>query len=171
MSESGLGAGVLQRNLRPGVYWGESEDTHPDLLLDSLPTRRSSPSGKSLTGRRYVRSLRAFPSYRANGSTPSVAEGDRVLHRFWMTRPHLRAGLSRATTGESPPSTPLGSPTTITDGAAQKRPNWRSRWSRSMAPIPLRLRRSAPPGRAGGAPAPCAADKEDEVPVETARYR
>lgn len=34
-----------------------------------------------------------------------------------------------------------------------------------MAPIPLRLRRSAPPGRAGGAPAPCAADK-GEVPVE-----
>jgi hypothetical protein len=62
MSESGLGAAILQRNLRPGVYWGESEDTHPDLLLDSLPTRRGSPSGKSLIGRGSVRSLQPFLS-------------------------------------------------------------------------------------------------------------
>jgi hypothetical protein len=34
MSESGVGAAILQRNLRPGVYWGETEDTYPDLLLD-----------------------------------------------------------------------------------------------------------------------------------------
>src|SRR4051794_7062040 len=74
MSESG-GAAILQRNLRPGVYWGESEDTHPDLLLDSLPKRGGSASGKSLIGRRYVRSLRPFRLRCANGSPASLSEG------------------------------------------------------------------------------------------------
>jgi hypothetical protein len=117
------------------------------------------------------RSPESLPSPKGPGSTfldggKARFERGRVPHPFWMTRALARVGLSRATTGESLPILRSAPPNPrITDGAAQKCPNWRPRWSRSMAPIPLRLRRSAPPGRAGGAPAPCAADK-CEVPVE-----
>src|SRR5436190_16214649 len=75
MSESAVGAAILQRNLRPGVYWGESEDTHPDLLLDSLPTHGGSPSGKSLIGPMLRPLVAAFPSSPRSGSATSLSEG------------------------------------------------------------------------------------------------